>query len=265
MSFLSISNLGKTFIRSRPSAFQSTAESKTVALEDLTFDVAEGEIFTILGPSGCGKTTLLRIIAGLAEPTVGSVTLEGTPIAGPGPDRAIVFQNYPSFPWLNVLDNIAFGLRFSGHSKAHAFRAASRFVELVGLDGFEGAYIRELSGGMQQRVALARSLACGARIVLLDEPFGALDSMMKEQLHHLVLHLRAKEKITILMVTHDINEALSIGDRIAVLTERPARIAEIIAIRERGLNQSIEDDPKKFDLIRSRVGKILRDENQRIR
>jgi NitT/TauT family transport system ATP-binding protein len=261
MSFLSISDLGKTFTRSGLSALRNAADSKIAALKGLTFEVAESEIFTILGPSGCGKTTLLRIIAGLTEPTVGSVTLEGVPIAGPGPDRAIVFQNYPSFPWLNVLDNVAFGLRFSRHSsKADALHAASRFVELVGLAGFEHAYIRELSGGMQQRVALARSLACGAKILLLDEPFGALDSIMKEQLHELVLHLRAQENITVLMVTHDINDALSIGDRVAILTERPARIAEILEVRQSDSSRAPEAS-EKLNLIKSRVQKILRDGN----
>jgi ABC-type nitrate/sulfonate/bicarbonate transport system ATPase subunit len=197
---------------------------KTLALQATDLDVAENDFITILGPSGCGKSTLLRIVAGLDRQTAGEVMLEGRRIDGPGADRGMVFQSYTLFPWLTVRDNVCFGLRERGMSRAEQLEIADAFLAKVGLRGFEHHYPKQLSGGMQQRTAIARALANGPRMLLMDEPFGALDHQTRELMQELLLGIWEAEKKTVLFVTHDIDEAVFMGSRVVVMSARPGRI-----------------------------------------
>ena len=196
----------------------------TLALQATDLDVAENDFVTILGPSGCGKSTLLRIVAGLDHPTAGEVRLDGRPITGPGADRGMVFQSYTLFPWLDVLDNVCFGLRERGLPRTQQQEIARGFIAQVGLSGFEHHYPKQLSGGMQQRTALARALANGPRILLMDEPFGALDHQTRELMQELLLSIWEAERKTVLFVTHDIDEAVFMASRTVVMSARPGRI-----------------------------------------
>jgi ABC-type nitrate/sulfonate/bicarbonate transport system ATPase subunit len=196
----------------------------TLALQATDLDVAENDFITILGPSGCGKSTLLRIVAGLDHQTAGEVMLEGQRITGPGADRGMVFQSYTLFPWLTVLDNVCFGLRERGMARAEQLETANAFLGKVGLRGFENHVPKQLSGGMQQRVAIARALANGPRMLLMDEPFGALDHQTRELMQELLLGIWEAEKKTVLFVTHDIDEAVFMGSRVVVMSARPGRI-----------------------------------------
>lgn len=196
----------------------------TRALTPINLEIRENDFVTILGPSGCGKSTLLRIITGLDTPTTGHISLEDRLITGPGPDRGMVFQSYTLFPWLNVAQNICFGLREKGMSAAEQTERCAYFVERVGLRGFEQHYPKQLSGGMQQRVAIARALANDPKILLLDEPFGALDNQTRLLMQELLLGIWEASKKTVLFVTHDIDESIFLGNRIAVFSARPGRI-----------------------------------------
>jgi len=201
-----------------------SAKGSTLALQATDLDVAENDFITILGPSGCGKSTLLRIVAGLDHPTAGEVRLDDQPIHGPGADRGMVFQSYTLFPWLNVLDNVCFGLRERGVPRAEQLDTAHAFLAKVGLKGFDQHYPKQLSGGMQQRVAIARALANGPRMLLMDEPFGALDHQTRELMQELLLGIWEAERKTVLFVTHDIDEAVFMGSRVVVMSARPGRI-----------------------------------------
>jgi ABC-type nitrate/sulfonate/bicarbonate transport system ATPase subunit len=216
MSILKIRGVSRTF--------QSENGAKTVALQATDLDVAENDFITILGPSGCGKSTLLRIVAGLDTQTTGKVLLDGNPIVGPGADRGMVFQSYTLFPWLTVLENVCFGLREKGLSLAQQKEIAQSFISKVGLDGFESHFPKQLSGGMQQRTALARALANDPRILLMDEPFGALDHQTRELMQELLLGIWEGAQKTVLFVTHDIDEAAFMGSRVVVMSARPGRI-----------------------------------------
>ncbi|MFL5173282.1 MAG: ABC transporter ATP-binding protein [Microvirga sp.] len=196
----------------------------TRALEPARLEVAENDFITILGPSGCGKSTLLRIVAGLDRPSAGRVLLDGRAVAGPGPDRGMVFQSYTLFPWLTVAENIAFGLREKGVPASQRRGTIGAYVEKVGLTGFENHYPKQLSGGMQQRTAIARALANGPRILLMDEPFGALDHQTRELMQELLLGIWEAERKTVLFVTHDIDESIFMGNRVVVMSARPGRI-----------------------------------------
>jgi NitT/TauT family transport system ATP-binding protein len=196
----------------------------TVALQATDLAVAENDFITILGPSGCGKSTLLRMVAGLDTPTSGAIELDGRPVAGPGADRGMVFQSYTLFPWLTVLQNVCFGLREKGMPLQQQLEIAHPFIAKVGLKGFEHHYPKQLSGGMQQRTALARALANDPRILLMDEPFGALDHQTRELMQELLLGIWEAERKTVLFVTHDIDEAIFMGSRVVVMSARPGRI-----------------------------------------
>ncbi|PYM21986.1 MAG: sulfonate ABC transporter ATP-binding protein [Candidatus Rokuibacteriota bacterium] len=202
----------------------------TRALEPTSLAVADNDFIGVLGPSGCGKSTLLRIVAGLDVPTTGRVLLDGAPVTGPGADRGMVFQSYTLFPWLTVKDNICFGLREKGVPAAEQERVAAHYIARVGLEGFERHYPKMLSGGMQQRTALARALANEPKILLLDEPFGALDNQTRSLMQELLLGIWESERKTVLFVTHDIDEALFLANRVAVMTARPGRIKTDLAI-----------------------------------
>ncbi len=197
---------------------------QTLALQATDLAVQENDFVTILGPSGCGKSTLLRIVAGLDAPTAGEVLLDGRRIEGPGADRGMVFQSYTLFPWLTVQDNVCFGLRERGLPRDEQLRIAQGFIERVGLKGFELHYPKQLSGGMQQRTALARALANRPRMLLMDEPFGALDHQTRELMQELLLGIWEAERTTVLFVTHDIDEAVFMGSRVVVMSARPGRI-----------------------------------------
>ena len=197
---------------------------KTLALQATDLDVAENDFITILGPSGCGKSTLLRIVAGLDVQTSGEVLLDGRRISGPGADRGMVFQSYTLFPWLTVLDNVCFGLRERGQAREQQLDTAHGFLAKVGLKGFANHYPKQLSGGMQQRTALARALANNPRMLLMDEPFGALDHQTRELMQELLLGIWEAERKTVLFVTHDIDEAVFMGSRVVVMSARPGRI-----------------------------------------
>ena len=223
MPTLSIEELSRTFpgVRGGP---------PTRAIEPTSLRVADRDFLCLLGPSGCGKSTLLRMVAGLDRPTTGRVLLDGEPVAGPGADRGMVFQSYTLFPWLTVEENIGFGLREQGMPPAERRRIAAHFVERVGLRGFERHYPRMLSGGMQQRTALARALANDPKVLLLDEPFGALDNQTRALMQELLLGIWEADRKTVLFVTHDIDEAIFMANRVAVMTARPGRIKSDIAV-----------------------------------
>ena len=202
----------------------------TRALEPTNLDVGNNDFVTILGPSGCGKSTLLRIVAGLDRPTSGRVVLDGKEATGPGADRGVVFQSYTLFPWLTVRENIAFGLRERGVPEAERNRIADGFIQRVGLSGFENHWPKQLSGGMQQRTAIARALANDPKILLLDEPFGALDNQTRALMQEMLLGIWERDQKTVLFVTHDIEEAIFLGSRVIVMSARPGRIKAEIAI-----------------------------------
>ena len=202
----------------------TSAHGDTLALEATDLEVAENDFITILGPSGCGKSTLLRIVAGLDRPSAGEVQLDGRRIEEPGADRGMVFQSYTLFPWLTVRENVCFGLRERGLPRAEQLDVAQAFIGKVGLVGFEQHYPKQLSGGMQQRTALARALANGPRMLLMDEPFGALDHQTRELMQELLLGIWEAERKTVLFVTHDIDEAVFMANRVVVMSARPGRI-----------------------------------------
>jgi ABC-type nitrate/sulfonate/bicarbonate transport system ATPase subunit len=215
--FLSINGVSRSFA-------STTGGATTLALQATSMNVAENDFITILGPSGCGKSTLLRIVAGLDQQSSGEVLLEGKRIAGPGADRGMVFQSYTLFPWLSVIDNVCFGLNERGMARNDQLEVAQGFIKKVGLNGFERHYPRQLSGGMQQRTAIARALANRPRMLLMDEPFGALDHQTRELMQELLLSIWEAERKTVLFVTHDIDEAVFMGNRVVVMSARPGRI-----------------------------------------
>src|SRR5262245_62421348 len=202
----------------------------TRALEPISLSVADNDFIAILGPSGCGKSTLLRIVAGLDRASDGRVLLDGQPVTRPGADRGMVFQSYTLFPWLSVIDNIAFGLRERGVSEAERRQIAEGWCIRVGLSGFERHYPRQLSGGMQQRTAIARVLANDPKIMLLDEPFGALDNQTRGLMQETLLDIWQRDRKTVLFVTHDIEESIFLASRVLVMTARPGRIKADVPI-----------------------------------
>jgi len=197
-------------------------------LENVNADVARGEFVCIVGPSGCGKSTLLNIVAGFVEATSGEILVEGLPVRRPDPRRIFVFQENGVFPWLNVHENVGFGLRRQTHGKRD--RIIARYIDMVGLGGFESAYPHELSGGMRQRVEIARALAANPDIIYMDEPFGALDFLTRLKMRTDLVRIWQSEKKTILFVTHDIEEAVQLADRILIMTARPATIQDVVDV-----------------------------------
>jgi NitT/TauT family transport system ATP-binding protein len=199
------------------------------ALNDISLDFPRGRLTTLLGPSGCGKTTLLKIIAGLLAPSRGEVRVNGRAVSGPGPERAFVFQDFALMPWASVMRNVAFGLELRGMARAEREAIAVKQIAGVGLTGFEHRYPHELSGGMRQRVGLARALAVDAEVVMMDEPFSAVDEQTRRKFQEDLLALVARERKTFLFVTHSIEEAVYVSDRIVLLSRRPSRVSQIIA------------------------------------
>ena len=210
--------------------FKDARGHQTQALQPVDFAVRDNDFVTILGPSGCGKSTLLRIVAGLDQPSTGQVLLDGQSVEGPGADRGMVFQSYTLFPWLTIAQNIRFGLRERGMSEAEQKERSDYFIAKVGLRGFEHHFPKQLSGGMQQRTAIARALANDPKILLLDEPFGALDNQTRVLMQELLLGIWESARKTVLFVTHDIDEAIFMANRVAVFSARPGRIKTELAV-----------------------------------
>ena len=210
--------------------FTPKTGTAVTALENISLEVADQEFSVIVGPSGCGKTSLLRLVAGLIEPTEGAIWLDAERVTGPGRDRGMVFQAYTLFPWLTVQQNVEFGLKLRGVAAVERQQIARKYLAQVGLDGFEQHYPRQLSGGMMQRVALARALANDPAVLLMDEPFGALDSQTRSLMQELLLDIWQQSNKTVLFITHDVDESILLGDRVYVMTARPGRIKEVVKV-----------------------------------
>ncbi len=208
----------------------SSAKGETVALDDINFVTHRREFLCVIGPSGCGKSTLARIIAGLEDKSFGSVLLDDHPVDGPGRERGMVFQGYTLFPWATVKQNIMFGLKINGAARSTAEREAEQWLQLIGLTKFADAYPHQLSGGMKQRVAIVRALANQPRVLLMDEPFGALDAQTRARMQSYLLEIWKNIDITIVFITHDLDEAVFLADRILVLSPHPGRVAEMIEV-----------------------------------
>jgi len=221
------------------------------ALDDVSVDFPRGQLTSLLGPSGCGKTTLLKIIAGLLPATSGEVIVNGRPVSGPGPERAFVFQDFALMPWATVMRNVGFGLELRGVAKGEREAVAARYIRQVGLAGFEQKYPHELSGGMRQRVGLARALAVDADVLLMDEPFSAVDEQTRRKFQEDLLALVAGERKTFIFVTHSIEEAVYVSDRIVLLQRRPSRVSQIIepAISREGDPDAIRRHPIYLDTV----------------
>jgi NitT/TauT family transport system ATP-binding protein len=210
--------------------FRTRRGESVTALQDISFEIKDREFAVLVGTSGCGKSTILRLVAGLLPPSDGRVLLDGRAVSGPGPERGMVFQSYTLFPWLTVQQNVEFGPRLRGTPPAKRGAVAAHYIAAVGLAGFENVYPKELSGGMMQRVAIARALANDPEVLLMDEPFGALDAQTRSLMGELLLEVWGEAAKTVLFVTHDIEEALFLGDRVFVMTARPGRIREEIQV-----------------------------------
>jgi len=209
-----------------------TPNGKLRVVDDVSYDIREGEFVAVIGPSGCGKTTMMNMLAGFVTPTSGAVLLDGKPVAGPGPERGVIFQEYGVFPWLTVQDNIAFGLRLRANrvSEGETRAICERYMRLMGLADFRDAYPKTLSGGMRQRLALARAYAVKPEFLLMDEPFGALDAQTRSNMQNLVLEVLASEGKTVMLITHSVEEAIYLASRVVIVTARPARVREIIEV-----------------------------------
>ena len=236
--------------------FRSARAGDVTAIERIDLQVADGEFVSVLGPSGCGKSTFLFMVAGFEAPTGGRISVGGEPVTRPGPDRGVVFQEYALFPWLTVLDNVAYGLREQGMDRREREEIARRYVAQVGLEGFADRRPHELSGGMRQRVALARVLAIRPNILLMDEPFGALDEQTRF-LQDALLRIWERERKTVIFVTHSLEEAVFLSDRVVVMTARPGRVKEIVSI---DLPRPRERTSEDFNTIRRRLAKAPQDE-----
>lgn len=222
---------------------------KTIALNGVNLEIKENEFICVVGPSGCGKSTLLNIIAGLLEPTSGTVTLDGKVIEGTGVERGVVFQQYALFPWRTVLKNVMFPLEMKKVPKEEAEAIARKYIKSVGLEGFEKSYPKELSGGMKQRVAIARAYAANPEVLLLDEPFGALDAQTRVQLQTELLETWEKEKKTCFFITHDVDEAIILAQRVIIMSARPGRIKKIVDIDiPYPRTQATKTDPRFLEL-----------------
>ena len=241
--------------------FETAKGQRTQALQPVDFEVRDNDFVTILGPSGCGKSTLLRIVAGLDHATSGRVLLDGVPVEGPGADRGMVFQSYTLFPWLTIEQNIRFGLRERGMPEAQQKERAAYFIAKVGLRGFEQHFPKQLSGGMQQRTAIARALANDPKILLMDEPFGALDNQTRVLMQELLLGIWEAERKTVLFVTHDIDEAIFMANRVAVFSARPGRIKTELAVElPHPRHYTIKTSPEFMDL-KARLTEEIRAES----
>jgi len=244
---IKINNIKKTF----------EGENRVVALENLNIDINDNEFAIVLGPSGCGKSTLLYLLAGFEKPTSGKLLLDGKPIKKPGPNRGFVFQDFALYPWKTVLKNIAFGLELKGVSKKEATEKSMEYIRMVGLEGFEHAYPHTLSGGMKQRVGIARALVYDPEVLLMDEPFGALDAQTRKQMQMELESIWEKTKKTVVFVTHSVIEAVFLADRIFVMTARPGKLKGIVEV---SLPRPRDYTDENFLKVREKVLKLLESE-----
>jgi NitT/TauT family transport system ATP-binding protein len=239
-----------------------TSNGPLTVIDDVSFDIRNGEFVSIIGPSGCGKTTMMSLVAGFAKPARGSVLLDGKPVAGPGPERGVIFQEYGVFPWLTVEQNIAFGLTLAANRASERERRdiCDRYMRLMGLSDFAAAYPKTLSGGMRQRLAIARAYAVKPQFLLMDEPFGALDAQTRSAMQDLLLQVLAAEGKTVMLNTHSVEEAIYLSSRIIVATARPARIRQIVDVpfaypRDESLHETAQ-----FGELRSRIRELVMQE-----
>jgi NitT/TauT family transport system ATP-binding protein len=237
-----------------------TAERELVALKDIDLDIPQGQFVCLLGPSGCGKSTLLNAVAGFAPPSSGSITADGQLVTGPGPERGMVFQEYALFPWMTVADNVAFGLEIKGMPKAEISAVVDQLLAMLSLTDFRNRYPKDLSGGMRQRVAIARVLALDSPIMLMDEPFGALDALTRRNLQDELLRIWAELKKTIIFVTHSIEEAIYLADRIVVMTYRPGTVKRDLMV---DLPRLRDPAAAEFNALKRELGQLVMEEQQR--
>jgi NitT/TauT family transport system ATP-binding protein len=239
-----------------------TAKGRLNVVEDISYDINDGDFIAVIGPSGCGKTTMMSMLAGFQKPTTGKVLFDGRPVAGPGPERGVIFQEYGVFPWLTVKQNIAFGLTLNANHVATAERDAicDHYLGLMGLSDFANSYPKHLSGGMRQRLAIARAYAVKPQFLLMDEPFGALDAQTRSNMQNLLLKVLETEGKTVMLITHSVEEAIYLASRILVVTARPARIKEIIDVPfAYPRDESIQERPE-FAGLRSHIRQLVMDE-----
>jgi NitT/TauT family transport system ATP-binding protein len=256
------SNAGRIECQSIRKTYREAAEgAEIVALDGLTLDIEPREFLTLLGPSGCGKSTLLNILAGFEKPDAGKVLLNGIPIERPGPDRGVVFQDYALFPWLNIQQNVEYGLREKGMSKTETRAISQRFLALVGLTGFERRFPHELSGGMRQRVALIRVLAIDPKILLMDEPFAAVDAQTRIILQEELQRLWMQTLKTVVFVTHSVEEAIYLADRVTVMTARPGVVKAIVPIELPRPRDSTSD---AFNRYRRQITQLIEVESRKV-
>lgn len=237
-----------------------TADKEVVALRDINLDIPEGQFVCLLGPSGCGKSTLLNAVAGFSLPSSGAITVNGTTVTGPGPDRGMVFQEYALFPWMTVEQNIGFGLEIKGMDKADIAKRVGDLLSMLGLTDFRIRFPKDLSGGMRQRVAIARVLALDSPIMLMDEPFGALDALTRRNLQDELLRIWSELKKTIIFVTHSIEEAIYLADRIVVMTYRPGTVKRDIVV---DLPRLRDPSSALFNALKRELGQLVMEEQQR--
>jgi NitT/TauT family transport system ATP-binding protein len=235
-------------VRAVSKNFQSASRGVTAAVHDMSLSIGKGELVCLVGPSGCGKTTLLNLIAGLEKPDAGAILIDGVPVTGPGPDRGVMFQDAALFPWLSVAENVAFGMKEVKLPRPERVARCQKYLSLVNLSGFAKSWVHELSGGMKQRVALARALALEPKILLMDEPFGALDPKSRGQLQAEIVDIWMKTHKTIVFVTHDMAEAVRLASRLVLLRARPARIACDVDVAALLRQPRHVDQPEVVDL-----------------
>jgi NitT/TauT family transport system ATP-binding protein len=250
---INIRNLSKVFAKDK---------RKIIALDQFNLSIASGEFVCVLGPSGCGKTTVLRIVAGLERPTGGGVLVRGRKIEAAGPDRGVVFQEFALFPWRTVRKNVEFGLEIKGVPEGERGKISQEYIDLVGLNGFEDAHPKELSGGMKQRVGIARALANNPEVLLMDEPFGSLDAQNRNLMQKELLRIWSATRKTILFVTHSVDEAVFLADRIVVMTARPGKVREDIRV---GLARPRDRTSREFISVRAKVLAELDEEFEKAR
>jgi NitT/TauT family transport system ATP-binding protein len=261
-------NKSKIAVRNVAKSFPSADDKRVDALQNINFEVEDafsregrdiGELRVLLGPSGCGKSTLLRLIAGLDRPDSGEILVNDQPVYGPGKDRGMVFQKYTSFPWLTVAHNIAYGLKINGVPPERCKETVAQLIQAIGLSGFENAYPETLSGGMQQRVAIARTLAVRPAVILMDEPFGALDAQTRSEMQQLLLRIWGETASTILFVTHDVEEAIYLADRIFIMSAHPGTIVEDVQVPfDRPRNLELKQRNEFHDLQSYVLGRLRR-------